>query len=107
MITNVTFGEYPVYVSSVNNEILVTCKGVTGTLEQLDYWLQNHRKNNFEKFYFGYGGKHSEIVRDGEEIKIACLSENYHSFKLKLNKFIHDVNRQETIRRGEQRFSHQ
>jgi hypothetical protein len=106
VITNVFFGGYPVSISFIGEEVLVTCKGVTGTLEQLDYWLQQHRKNNFEKFYFGYGGKLSEIVRDGEEVKIACLSENYQSFKLKLNKFIHDVNRQKTVRRAEQRFSH-
>jgi hypothetical protein len=104
MKTDVTFGGYPVELSFIGNNTLVTCKGVTGTIDQLDYWLHNHNKNNFEKFYFGIGDKLSEIVRNKDnDVEIACLKEDYFGFKLKLNQFIHGVNKGH-IRRGAERF---
>lgn len=88
-----TFGGYPIETFHLTQYgVAITVKGVTGTVDQLEHWLRNHYKDPYAKYYFGFGEKRSEIVRDGELIKIACLSENYVEFKLKLNKFIHVVN---------------
>lgn len=93
MLTDATFGGHPVEVDIFDGEVLVTCKGVTGTLDQMDHWLHNHYRDNFQKYYFGVGDKMSEIIRDGERVKIACLEDEYLDFKIRLNKFIHDVRR--------------
>jgi hypothetical protein len=92
---DIGFGGYPVKMmhDSISGTTIITCKEVTGTLGQLEDWLFNHYKDPYTKYYFGYGDKRSEIVRDGEDVKIACLKENYLEFKLKLNKFIHGVGR--------------
>ena len=94
--TPLMFGGYPVqfhYGYENKDIIMVTCKGVTGSLDQLEDWLFNHIRNPYQPYYFGYGEKRGEIVRDGELVKIACLSEEYVGFKIKLNKLIHGVNR--------------
>ena len=91
--TDVTFGGYPVLILEESGVTLVSCKGVTGTLGQLEDWLHNHKKMGIIKWYFSYADKRSEIVVDGERVKIACLEEDYNEFKVKLNKFIHGRNR--------------
>ena len=90
-----TFGGYPIDVDHdlESGVTIVTCKEVSGTLDQLEDWLRNHHKDNYSKYYFGVGEKRSEIVRDGEMVKIACLKEEYVEFKIKLNKFIHVVDK--------------
>jgi hypothetical protein len=92
-IDETTFGGYPVTIQESNIGVLVACKGVVGTLDQLEYWLFNHVRSPYEKFTFGEGAKEAEIVRDGNLVKIACLQEEYVGFKLKLNNLIHGVNR--------------
>lgn len=88
--TDVTFGNYPVLILQEKGVTLVSCKGVTGTLGQLEDWLHNHKNMSVVRWYFGYADKRSEIIVDGERIKIACLEEDYKQFTKKLNKFIHD-----------------
>lgn len=92
---DLSFGEHPVDIDhDLDSGITVlTCKGVTGTLDQLENWLYNHYRDNLTKYYFGVGSKLSEIVRDGDKVKIACLQEDYVEFKLKLNRLIHGVNK--------------
>src|SRR5689334_1298129 len=92
--TDVTFGGYPVSILEEAGITLVSCKGVTGTLGQMEDWLYNHKKMFITKWYFGYADKRSEIIVDGDKVKIACLEENYQEFISKLNKFIHDCGRQ-------------
>ena len=94
--TDVTFGGYPVLIlQDPSGVTIVSCKEVTGTLGQMEDWLRGHYKDGLTRYYFGYGDKRFEIVRDGDKVKIACLEEDYVGFKLKLNKFIHDVSRRE------------
>jgi hypothetical protein len=92
---DLSFGGYPVDVDhDLDTDVtIVTCKGVTGTVGQLENWLYNHYKDTLTTYYFGIGDKLSEIVRDGNEVKIACLKENYVEFKLKLNRLIHGINK--------------
>lgn len=94
VLTETTFGGHPVSLEDYEGVTVVSCKGVIGTLDQLDYWLHNHKRTSTETFYFGVGEKRSEIVLQPDNmVKIACLQEDYFSFKLKLNKFIHGVHR--------------
>jgi hypothetical protein len=90
---DLTFGGYPAEINHVSDIDMttITCKEVTGTLAQLEDWLFNHYKDPYTKYYFGAGVKRSEIVRDGNKVKIACLQEDYVEFKLKINRLIHDV----------------
>lgn len=91
--TDVTFGDHPVFILEESGVTLVSCKGVTGTLGQMEDWLRHHKTTFATKYYFGYADKKSEIVLDSGMVKIACLEENYEEFKTKLNKFIHDCRR--------------
>ncbi len=89
-----TFGGYPIEEWHLNGDhMAITVKGLTGTVDQLEDWLFHHYSDPYRKYYFGLGDKLSEIVRDGDQVKIACLKEDYVGFKLKLNKFIHAVNK--------------
>lgn len=86
-MSEMTFGGYPVRTRKISNsETLVNCKGVTGTLSQLVTWLENHRPSDLNTYYFGVKSKQSEIKLDGQTIKIACLEEDYKSFKSKIIK---------------------
>lgn len=90
-----SFGGHPVETTFFEDETVVTCKGISGTVTQLDHWLHNHKKNGLDKFYFGVGDKISEIEIEpvSNMVKIACLKEDYFSFKMKLNKYIFQVNK--------------
>lgn len=94
----ITFGGYPVEYRTIGDECFVSCKGVVGTMSQLERWLDNHLSDPYTKFYFGRGDKLSEIVRDGDDVKIACLRENYSKFVTKLTKFIHEYNNSSTAK---------
>lgn len=87
-----TFGGYPVIIESHLQYTLVKCKGVTGELSQLERWYKGHGKDDFAKFYFGFGDKLSEIViTPFNTVKIACLEEDYNSFKNKVKQLISNV----------------
>ena len=84
-MSNLTFGSYDVETRKIGEETFVSCKGVIGTLSQLENWLDNHKSEPFKKFHFGMGSKLSEIVIDGDYVKIACLQEDYSSFRKKVS----------------------
>jgi hypothetical protein len=95
--TGVTFGGHPVLVLEESGVTFVSCKDVTGTLGQLEDWLHNHKTMYVTKWYFSYADKKSEIIVDGDKIKIACLEDNYKEFVPKLNKFINEFSRKRSV----------
>jgi hypothetical protein len=82
---DLTFGDYPVTTKNLGSDVLINCKGVTGTLSQLTAWLDNHANDPYAKFQFGMGSKISDIIIDGTNVKIACLQEDYSTFKKKIS----------------------
>lgn len=75
MINEMTFGGFPVEIKFQDDEVFVTCKGVTGTLTQARHFLK--RKGNLNKYYFG----ESRIrMRPDKRVRIDCLEDSFRQF---------------------------
>jgi len=72
-----TFGEYPVSFVKNDGEVYITCKGVTGTLTQLENHLINHKK------YKRFG--ESKITYKDSKVHIDCLSDTEEKFNNLIN----------------------
>ena len=71
-----TFGGYPVTMELIDDEVYITCKGVTGSLEEGDNFL-NGPKN--KKYYFGV----AKIRKTSDKVvKIDCLEDTKEQFIL-------------------------
>lgn len=64
----ITFGGYPITYANIDNECLLTCKGLTGTLSQLEKFVLCDGK---VKCKFGS----AKIRKWGSDIKIDCLTD--------------------------------
>lgn len=69
-----TFAGYPVTMELIDDEVYVTCKGVTGSLEQGHAFL-NGSKN--DKYYFGAA---KIINTPNKKVKIDCLEDKKEQF---------------------------
>jgi len=69
-----TFGGFPVEMELIDDEVYVTCKGVTGSLTQAEKYLENKKG---EKFYFG-----ESRIRNypNKMVKIDCLIDSLENF---------------------------
>lgn len=86
-----TFGGHPVFRRFVHGKPYFKCKKVIGSLDQLKDWNSNHKSQNFREFLFGE--EKIELNPLTNMIKIACLEEDYFSFKFKVSNLIHENNR--------------
>jgi hypothetical protein len=69
-----TFAGYPVTMELIDDEVYVTCKSVTGSLEQGHAFLNGSKR---EKYYFG----NSRIVNSSNnKVKIDCLEDTKEQF---------------------------
>jgi len=64
-----TFGGYPITFTKVDGEILITCKGLTGTLTQIDNFL---KKKTITRYKFG--DSNIRTCPD-KKVRIDCLTD--------------------------------
>lgn len=66
---NLTFGGYPLTFEKKDGEVYITCKGLTGTIKQVNEFFRN--KSN-SKYYFW-----SAKIRNfpNKRVKINCLED--------------------------------
>jgi hypothetical protein len=69
-----TFAGYPVTMELIDDEVYVTCKGVTGSLSQATAYLEKKKK---EKYYFGESRIRSY---PDKMVKIDCLMDTFGKF---------------------------
>lgn len=74
MNENLTFGGYPVEFKVVDNEVYITCKGVTGTLTQVNNFFKGRGTNHM------FGQSKIRSWRD-KMIKIDCLQDTRSQMK--------------------------
>lgn len=76
MKVELTFGGYPVDFKVVNGEVYITCKGVTGTLTQVQAFLSDKQMRKQHKF-----GKSIIKPIRGKMVKIDCLRDKKRQMK--------------------------
>lgn len=74
MNEKLTFGGYPIELEWVDNEVLIHCKGLTGTLTQVEGFIKekNGKRHFFDKSKIRKWRNH--------EIKIDCLQDSKEQF---------------------------
>jgi hypothetical protein len=83
-MNNLEFGGYPVKHRKVDNTVLVNCKNVTGTLDQ----LLDFMSTPYESHHFGIRTKKvAEINHNplSNEVIIGCIKEDFNQLKSKLS----------------------
>jgi len=76
MNNQLTFGDYPVYMEVIGEEVFITCKGITGTLTQGHKFLNKEKKT---RYYFGVCRIRSY---PNKIVKIDCLEDTLTQFLL-------------------------
>lgn len=69
MINNLTFGGYPITLEIIDNVVHITCKGVTGTEDQVLTFLRNKTKERY-KFGNSYIKSYPK-----QKVRIDCLTD--------------------------------
>lgn len=70
-----TFGGYPITFEYINGDVLVTCKGVTGSLSQAKNFLKP--KGGIVQHYFGTSKIYN---RPNKMVRIDCLEDTRKQF---------------------------
>lgn len=76
MNDQLTFGDHPIHMELINDEVLITCKGITGTLTQGHDFL--NRKKNTRCFF----GESKIRSYPNQIVKIDCLEDTLSQFIL-------------------------
>lgn len=73
-MNDLKFAGYPITLEQINDEIFINCKGLTGTLSQVEEFLSDI---NNKRHYFGK----AKIRRwRNAQIRIDCLIDDYSQF---------------------------
>ena len=75
MNNQLTFGGYPIEMELIDDEVYVTCKGVTGTASQIKTFLKNKSGGRY-KF-----GDSSIKCYPNKIVRIDCLSDTKEQIK--------------------------
>jgi hypothetical protein len=87
------FGGYPVDIEVRGDDAILTCKGVTGKLSQLEAYMQ---KKNYPSNYYPFGDN-CHIEEEGKFIRIACLKESRSMINRLVSQLRLEMNKQSII----------
>ena len=87
-----TFNGYPLTITIVDDDAIITCKGVTGKYSEIEKYLRHKRTRQVTDCYFGK----SLIVTNGRKVTIDCLEDTTKNLKFlykQVNRIINEHNR--------------